>query len=236
MIEKIFDRVTYLIPQFENAEAYGRWEDLGLHAGTKEDPHSLPHVSYDDDDIDIYDLIIGVGDAVGTMALTPYDPVFDEAKGILESMQQVFHAERICDGAILECCESGQMLKWMKRLEDLDEERIDRLEWEAVFGRNPKHAANMSTQTSAVVSEAESSPAESRAVRNWRPGRLSDEAEQAIKDDPDAEYYRFDFGESYVKFKRAEGLCYLLTIHGEWVEYPKIWGWFAADDHIHERI
>ena len=43
-----------------------------------------------------------------------------DAKAVITLLFQAVRAERFCDGALFSLCENGSIVKWLKRLKELD--------------------------------------------------------------------------------------------------------------------
>ena len=136
----MFESLTKYIRSLECNENRGEWIIDREHAGTAEDPKQMPFVAYDALAIAIEEAMCDFVDAHDEMQLTRYGEILEE-NGIswgLESMTEadVFHfdgrtvmaflvgavrTERFCDGTLLSFFKKGCILRWLRRLEEIDD-------------------------------------------------------------------------------------------------------------------
>ncbi len=136
---KRFDALTKYIPILEGHEA-GNWVIDRENDGTSEHPIRMPYVDYSLPVIQFEDAVYKAVDKYPDMKLSSYNSILQKF-GIewgSESMQEadvsevdalcviallvgVIRAERFCDGALLRFFKNGCILKWLRRLEELDE-------------------------------------------------------------------------------------------------------------------
>ena len=139
--EKMYERLTWFIPAMER-EDYGRW--VRQHGdGSPGNPEVMPFVIYDWHVRRLEDAVLDFADDHREERVGQYDRILEKS-GITWSMKSMkaadvsaldgrtvyalllgaFRAERFCDGAVLEFCESGCMLRWLRRLKEIDELKI----------------------------------------------------------------------------------------------------------------
>lgn len=135
----MFESLTKYIRSLECNGSRGEWIIDRERSGTAEDPKQMPFVAYDALAIAIGEAIYDFVDAHDEMQLTRYGEILEE-NGIswsLEPMTEadVSHfdgrtvmaflvgavrAERFCDGALLSFFKNGCILRWLRRLEEID--------------------------------------------------------------------------------------------------------------------
>lgn len=135
----MFESLTKYIRSLECNGSRGEWIIDREHAGTTEGPKQMLFVAYDALAIAIEEAICDFVDAHDEMQLTRYGEILEE-NGIswgLESMTEadVSHfdgrtvmaflvgavrAERFCNGALLSFFKNGCILRWLRRLEEID--------------------------------------------------------------------------------------------------------------------
>jgi len=134
-----FKVLTKYIDRITESDSYGKWIFDQKNDGTSEHPTQWPHVSYDrlvrafatelyqfheshpEYSLDRYSEILKKNGL--EWGARPMREANAESLGepcILALMMGAVRAERFCDGALLGFFEDGSILKWLKRLKDLD--------------------------------------------------------------------------------------------------------------------
>lgn len=151
----MFESLTKYIRPLEADDNRGEWIIDREHAGTKEDPKQMPSVAYDALAIAIEDAIYGFVDTHDEMQLTHYGEILEE-NGIswdTESMTDAdvssldgratmallvgaVRAERFCDGVLLSFFRNGCILRWLRRLEEIDDSARNTLPSDVEGGAN----------------------------------------------------------------------------------------------------
>jgi len=134
----MYEALTNLIGKLD-AACPGKWMHEEGHAGTREDPIPMPWIKYDESVHELINKIYRFVDEHEELNLRHYEDVLAK-KGIkwdLTSMKAapvseldgttimallvgIVRAERFCDGIILEVVEDGTVVKWLRRLKELD--------------------------------------------------------------------------------------------------------------------
>lgn len=135
----MFESLTKYIPFLEGTENYGEWVIDREHAGTPEDPKRMPFVGYSSLLIGLEDAILAFVDVHPEMGLTHYYDILEKSGlswefdpmehadvdvldgvAIMSLLVGAIRAERFCDGALLRFCKKGCILRWLKRLREID--------------------------------------------------------------------------------------------------------------------
>ena len=135
-----FRPLTDYIPKLQNVDT-GKWypeEQSG--DGSVEKPFQMPFVVYSniinelekemyhfDKEHPQYNLkeYRAILEESGDSALDVFDVTNAEAKVVLALILCIFRTERFCEGAIKEFLENGCILRWLKRLKEIDETTTD---------------------------------------------------------------------------------------------------------------
>lgn len=139
----MYESLTKFIPPIEGADGYGEWIVDREHADTAEDPKQMSFVGYSNLVLELEDAIFAFVDAHPEMGLTHYYDILernglawdfdsmerasaDELDGtaIMALLVGASRAERFCDGALLRFCREGCILRWLKRLREIDSATI----------------------------------------------------------------------------------------------------------------
>jgi len=123
---------------------YGKVVVSGGHAGTTEDPIPMPYMDYSDAVESLHRDIYDFCEAHPEYDHTNYQKTLEEnglnwdmdsmsnadvstldAKTVIGLLIGACRAERFCDGAIMEFLENGSIIRWLKRLVELDETTPD---------------------------------------------------------------------------------------------------------------
>ena len=137
---KKFEPLTDFIPQMK-PNTYGRWIIDKENDGSKEHPFQMPFVLYSAAIHKFIDTLYEFGDSHPEYEYTKYYNTLDSyglkweqtsmeeadvdnmaAKGVIALLTGAVRAERFCDGALLGMLEKGCILRWLKRLEQIDNE------------------------------------------------------------------------------------------------------------------
>ena len=134
----MFEEITKYIKEFKKG-SYGKWHEDKDADGSKEKPFHMPFVIYnmaiyrleeellkfdeEHPELEVYKYSVhmekyGIKWDYDSMANAEVSKV--DALCVLGLLVGAFRAERFCDGALLNFCNEGHMLKWLKRLEELD--------------------------------------------------------------------------------------------------------------------
>ena len=135
-----FRPLTDYIPKLQNVDT-GKWypeEQSG--DGSVEKPFQMPFVVYSniinelekemyhfDKEHPQYNLkeYRAILEESGVSAVEVFDVTNAEAKVVLALILCIFRTERFCEGAIKEFLENGCILRWLKRLKEIDETTTD---------------------------------------------------------------------------------------------------------------
>lgn len=138
--QECFSALTSLIPNLETVEEFGRWVIDKAHKGTVEDSMRAPYIRY-------HELIDTVFEATRQIIaalpngnqvqnseayladngidyknIKELDVSEQDEHTILAMIMHVYSYERFCDGYIAHFFRRGYILKWIKRLKEIDEE------------------------------------------------------------------------------------------------------------------
>lgn len=137
---KRFGKITGLISLLEAEESHGRWIVNDRHEGTLEDPFIAPYVEYGKAGDELFVMVHECVDNNEDLAVRNYREVLEsyglpdeksmlaadvagcDARCTLAMILYVVRRDRFCEGLLLRHLENGSMLKWMKRLEEIDGE------------------------------------------------------------------------------------------------------------------
>ena len=133
---KNHESLTSFIPSLEKG-AFGEWAKQ-YGDGTAENPFTFPFVLYSQD---IYHLEDAVYKYTNDHQCSNYGQILKENglkwdAGSMENadvskldgrattalLLAAFRAEKFCDGALLSFCKSGAILRWLRRLKEIDDE------------------------------------------------------------------------------------------------------------------
>lgn len=136
----MFESLTKHILPLECNGNSGEWIIDQEHAGTAEDPKQMPFVAYDALAIAIEEAIYDFVDAHAEMQLTRYGEILEEngvswgpesmteadvshfdGRTVMALLVGAVRAERFCNGALLSFLMNGCILRWLRRLEELDD-------------------------------------------------------------------------------------------------------------------
>lgn len=138
----MYESLTQLIPVLDE-DGYGTWIVDHKSKGTLEDPIQMPFVGYSSAVIELEKAIYAFVDEHPDYQLTRYGEILNvnglewESKPMSEAdvskadgqlimalLVGALRADRFCEGAFLGFCEDGSVLRWLKRLKEIDDESI----------------------------------------------------------------------------------------------------------------
>ncbi len=133
----MYEALTALIPELKKGSA-GKWAEQTGN-GTAESPYTFPFVVYGKQIHDLEDEVYRFVESHPEMNLRAYDRVLNEyniewdfasmkkactsmldGKAVMALLLGAIRAERFCDGALLDFCKSGCILRWLERLDEID--------------------------------------------------------------------------------------------------------------------
>ena len=132
----MYEKLTQYIESIPGDE-HGSWTDNSGHAGTKEDPIPFAHVRYSELTCrlkkDLFAFVeehremelTNYGDILrrnGIRRLTGCDAGGMDGQCVMALLVAVFRSERFGEGQVLECLENGDIVRWLGRLKELDED------------------------------------------------------------------------------------------------------------------
>ena len=138
----MYESLTQLIPVLGEDE-YGTWIVDNKSKGTLGDPIQMPFVGYSSAVIELEKAIYAFVNDHPDYKLTRYSEIVNanglewESKSMSEAdvskadgqlimalLVGALRADRFCEGAFLGFCEDGSVLRWLKRLMEIDNESI----------------------------------------------------------------------------------------------------------------
>lgn len=138
--QKNFKSLTDYIPKLQSTDT-GKWyPEKQSGDGSVEKPLQMPFVVYQntirelekemyqfDKEHPQYNLkeYRSILEKSGASTLETFDVTNAESKAVLALILCVFRTERFCDGTIKEFLENGCILRWLKRLKEIDETITD---------------------------------------------------------------------------------------------------------------
>ena len=119
---------------------FGHWNEQPKGAdGTPEHPYQMPYVIYSKEVDELREDLFSFANDHPEFEHTNYERTLEEnglhwgtdsmssadvsdkgAKLIIALLTGAFRAERFCDGALLAFLENGSILRWLRRLEEID--------------------------------------------------------------------------------------------------------------------
>jgi len=138
---KKYEVITKYIKEIEYAESFGNWTNPSGKDGTPENPQFFPYVDYAQFvqafEVEFYrfrrDLPYNLGkyqeilekhdmpEEWSSGQLLELDVSSFDEQSIMALIYGVLRADRFSEGTLLEFFESGCILKWLKRLREIDE-------------------------------------------------------------------------------------------------------------------
>lgn len=135
----MFESLTRFIPMLEQTKEYGKVIADKEHKGTVDDPIQWPFVAYSEAVYGLEDAIYAFEEAHPDLELNHYgdileknglewdmssmteaDPSVLDGQAVMALLMGAVRAERFCDGALLDFCESGAIGRWLARLQEID--------------------------------------------------------------------------------------------------------------------
>ena len=136
----MFEKLTAFLPKLKEAQ-YGEWVVDRENDGSLEHHIQFPYVDYSQNVDKFEKAVYRFADVHQEMGLHRYGDILDRAniEWDFESMSSVvvseldgktvmaliigaIRAERFCDGALLDFFENGRIIKWLSRLQQIDEQ------------------------------------------------------------------------------------------------------------------
>ena len=134
----MFEIITSFLPKIQNID-YGEWIIDRENDGTPEHPIQFPFVAYTHVVREFEDTVYRFIDEHKDMELNRYGDILSAAgikwdaksmeeadvasldgKTVMAMIVGAIRAERFCDGALLGFFESGCIVKWLLRLQEID--------------------------------------------------------------------------------------------------------------------
>ena len=134
----MFETLTSYIPKIRDID-YGEWVIDRENDGTPEHPIQFPFVAYTplvrefedhvyrfidehkDMELNHYgDILFAAGIEWNTKSMESANIANLDGTTIMALIVGAIRAERFCDGALLGCFESGCIMKWLLRLQEID--------------------------------------------------------------------------------------------------------------------
>ncbi len=134
-----FQALTKYIEKISKATSFGEWVIDRENDGTFEHPIQMPYVNFHELVSTFVSEFYQFSDKHSEYQLTDYSTTLEnnglewgpeamrkadaeklDAKAVLALIMGAIRAERFCDGVLLGFFQDGSILKWLKRLEDLD--------------------------------------------------------------------------------------------------------------------
>ena len=135
-----YEDLTRFIPAIED-DGFGKWIVDHENDGTPEHTIQFPFVNYSEcirefehavykfdeshPDMELHNygaILESNGIEWGTRSMEAADVSKLDAQAVIALLLGAIRAERFCDGALLGFLESGAILRWLKRLQEIDSE------------------------------------------------------------------------------------------------------------------
>lgn len=136
MYEKLTKYLSYI-----DEDSFGKWIYDKNGDGTKENPYQMPYVSYSDmirdflSDVYVFidnhpefelasykDILHSHNIDWNTESMEAADVRKMDGKGVMALIVGIVRADRFCDGVLLSFLKNGTIMKWVKRLKEIDEQ------------------------------------------------------------------------------------------------------------------
>ena len=136
----MYESLTCLIPALQNGQA-GEWIVDRKNDGTKEHPIQFPFVNYGDAACKLIEEIHRFAEKHPEFELNQYQTILKKKKNeqgcdsvwamdvdqldgktVTALLLGAVREERFCEGILLRFCKNGSIVKWLKRLKELDED------------------------------------------------------------------------------------------------------------------
>ena len=135
----MYEGLTRFLPLFDSMDEYGEVIVDKEHKGTVDDPIQWPFVAYSSIILELEQAIYAFHEAHYDYELTRYAEILEknglkwdmrsmtdadadklDGQAVMALLMGAIRAERFCDGALLDFCESGAITRWLRRLDELD--------------------------------------------------------------------------------------------------------------------
>jgi len=135
----LYESLTCLIPALQNGQA-GEWIIDRKNDGTRERPIQFPSVSYGDAACNLMEEMHCFAKKHPEFELNQYQTILEKKKNeqgcdsvwamdvdqldgktVTALLLGAARAERFSEGTLLRFCKDGSVVKWLKRLKELDE-------------------------------------------------------------------------------------------------------------------
>ena len=135
----MYESLTRFIPLLDGNGEYGEVSVDKEHMGTIDDPIRWPFIAYSDAVLELEQAIYAFQEAHPEFELTRYADILEknglkwdmrsmtgvnagklDGQAVMALLMGAIRAERFCDGALLDFCESGTIARWLRRLDELD--------------------------------------------------------------------------------------------------------------------
>ena len=136
----MYENLTILIDAMET-DTYGEMIIDTKSKGTMDDPIHMPYVNYTEVVEKLWKAIYDFSKEHPEFELRKYQDLLKrngaewesasmsgaevssaDGQFVMALLMGATRAERFCEGALLEFCEDGSILRWLKRLKEIDEE------------------------------------------------------------------------------------------------------------------
>lgn len=136
----MYENLTKLIDPMET-DTYGEIIIDTKSKGTMEDPIHMPYAKYTEIVRKLWKAIYDFSEEHPEFELTKYQDILKrngadwgsesmigvdvssaDGQFVMALLMGITRAERFCEGALLDFCENGSILRWLKRLKEIDEE------------------------------------------------------------------------------------------------------------------
>jgi len=140
IMSKKYEELTRFIPAIID-DGFGKWIIDHKNDGTPEHPIQFPFINYSEcvrelehavyefdkknPDMELHNygaILEANGIEWGTRSMEAANVSNMDAQVVLALLLGAIRAERFCDGALLGFLESGAILRWLKRLQEIDSE------------------------------------------------------------------------------------------------------------------
>lgn len=143
----MYESLIRYLSALETEERFGEIIVDRVHKGTTDDPIQMPFVDYGKTVTIIEQAIYDFGESHPEFELTRYSEILEsnglkwemrsmieadveklDGKAVMALLMGAVRAERFCDGALLDFCESSALTLWLLRLAQIDESFSKRTE------------------------------------------------------------------------------------------------------------
>ena len=137
----MYESLTRMIPGL--IEEYGTLIVDNESKGTMDDPIRMPFVDYSPAVIELMKAVYAFKDEHPDFELTKYEEILSsnglewsrrsmseadvsdaDGKFVMALLMGAIRAERFSEGTLLGFCEDGSVLRWLKRLQEIDKEKL----------------------------------------------------------------------------------------------------------------